>query len=133
MLTWSGDQERMASIMEAVLPPQMTVFFMPDSNCYNEDQDATNAASCYAEPIPLADLMGLWGGAAEVHIPGVPKANRGSNAWLVGPQKTRDGRAIPANDMHLSLGIPNIWYRAELHYRDVMLAGLTIPGVPSRS
>lgn len=58
------------------------------------------------------------------------RVNRGSNAWVVGPSKTKDGRAILANDMHLGLSVPNIWYRAELHYGDVHLAGLTLPGVP---
>jgi len=54
----------------------------------------------------------------------------GSNAWVVGPAKARGGRTILANDMHLGLPVPNIWYRAELHYQDKSLSGLTLPGVP---
>ncbi len=54
----------------------------------------------------------------------------GSNAFAVGTAKTRDGRTILANDIHLGLSVPNIWYRAELHYRDKSLSGLTLPGVP---
>ena len=53
-----------------------------------------------------------------------------SNAWVVGPAKTRDGRTILANDMHLDLSVPNIWYRAEVHYPGTSLSGLTLPGLP---
>jgi len=48
----------------------------------------------------------------------------------VAGSRTRDGRAIVANDMHLPLGVPNVWYRAVLRYADKTMAGLTLPGLP---
>ncbi len=54
----------------------------------------------------------------------------GSNGWAVAGQRTRDGRAILANDMHLELGVPNVWYRAELRYGEREVAGVVLPGVP---
>lgn len=59
---------------------------------------------------------------------------RGSNNWAVAGRLTADGGAIVANDMHLSLSTPNIWYRASLVWRDARprrLTGVTLPGVPS--
>ena len=60
---------------------------------------------------------------------------RGSNNWVVAGSRTTDGRAIVANDMHLGLSVPNIWYRASLtrpHLgRDLTVTGVTLPGVPS--
>lgn len=55
-----------------------------------------------------------------------------SNAWVVGPERTVAGHPILANDMHLSLRAPSIWYPAVLHARtdDLHVAGLTLPGVP---
>lgn len=55
-----------------------------------------------------------------------------SNAWVVGPERTAAGYPILANDMHLSLRAPSIWYPAALHGRDdgLHVAGLTLPGVP---
>ncbi|MFW6040134.1 MAG: penicillin acylase family protein, partial [Gemmatimonadota bacterium] len=55
-----------------------------------------------------------------------------SNAWVVGPERTAAGHPILANDMHLSLRAPSIWYPAALHARapDFRVAGLTLPGVP---
>lgn len=61
----------------------------------------------------------------------------GSNNFAVSGALTRDGRAIVADDMHLSLRAPNIWFRARLHYPDaaapggaVDVSGFTLPGLP---
>ena len=61
----------------------------------------------------------------------------GSNNFAVSGELTRDGRAIVADDMHLGLRAPNIWFRAQLRYRDeqapggrVDIGGFTLPGFP---
>lgn len=66
--------------------------------------------------------------------PGLP---RGSNNFAVSGALTADGRAIVADDMHLGLRAPNIWFRARLRYADarapdgsVDVAGFTLPGLP---
>jgi penicillin amidase len=59
---------------------------------------------------------------------------RGSNSWAVAGRLTRDGAAVVANDMHLGLALPNIWYRASMAWRDSRehrLAGVTLPGLPA--
>jgi penicillin amidase len=59
--------------------------------------------------------------------------DRGSNNWAVAGRLTADGGAIVANDMHLGLSTPNIWYRAAMTWRDARshrLTGVTLPGVP---
>lgn len=55
-----------------------------------------------------------------------------SNAWVVGPQRVVGGGAILANDMHLGLRAPSLWYLAGLHGGETgpNVAGLTLPGVP---
>ncbi len=57
----------------------------------------------------------------------------GSNNWAVSGALTQKGGAIVASDMHLRLGVPNVFYRARLvttgaDKRDV--SGLTLPGAP---
>ena len=61
----------------------------------------------------------------------------GSNNFAVSGLATRDGRAIVADDMHLRLRVPNIWFRARLRYPDrnapggrVDVSGFTLPGLP---
>jgi penicillin amidase len=62
----------------------------------------------------------------------------GSNNWAVDGAHTATGAALVANDMHLSIGVPIIWYRASLVYGDpkdpaktMRLSGVTLPGMPS--
>lgn len=60
----------------------------------------------------------------------------GSNSFAVDAAHSADGHAILANDMHLGLAVPNIWYRAQLNYRaangtTVSVTGVTLPGLPS--
>lgn len=65
------------------------------------------------------------------------KSAVGSNNFAVSGAHTADGRAILADDMHLGLRAPNIWFRARLRYADarapggkVDISGFTLPGVP---
>lgn len=57
-------------------------------------------------------------------------AAHASNSWVVGGSRTRSGRPILANDMHLSLRAPSLWYLAALHGGAFDVAGMTLPGVP---
>jgi penicillin G amidase len=54
----------------------------------------------------------------------------GSNAWAAGSGRTLDGHALLANDPHLDVSIPGIWYVVDLQSPHVHVAGATIPGVP---
>lgn len=60
----------------------------------------------------------------------------GSNNWVVAGNLTEHGGALLANDMHLPLRLPNIWYRATLVYPDAeghewRISGITLPGAPA--
>ncbi|MFD2111548.1 penicillin acylase family protein [Thiorhodococcus fuscus] len=58
----------------------------------------------------------------------------GSNAFAVGGALTRDGRALIANDMHLTLRVPTIWYPIRLQRsgdRPIDAVGVSLPGAPA--
>ena len=58
----------------------------------------------------------------------------GSNSFAVGGAFTEDGRAMLANDMHLSLSVPVIWYamRMVVEGDDPLDAvGVSLPGAPA--
>jgi penicillin amidase len=55
-----------------------------------------------------------------------------SNSWVVGGAHTTSGKPILANDMHLALRAPSLWYLMALHVGDGELdvVGMTLPGAP---
>ena len=56
----------------------------------------------------------------------------GSNNWSVSGKLTEHGSAMVADDMHLGLRVPNIWYRASWYLNDGRrVTGATLPGTPA--
>lgn len=55
-----------------------------------------------------------------------------SNSWVIGGQHTASGKPILANDMHLALRAPSLWYLMALHVGDgdMDVVGMTLPGAP---
>ena len=71
-------------------------------------------------------------------IPIKPNLVPGSNNFAVAASASHDGRAILANDMHLGLRAPALWFRTRLRYADaaapagkVDVTGVTLPGLPA--
>lgn len=61
----------------------------------------------------------------------------GSNSWAVAGTHTSHGGALVANDMHLGIAVPNIWFRASFEWPDEEhpdephhVVGATLPGTP---
>jgi len=59
-----------------------------------------------------------------------PDYTKGSNNWVVGGEKTRSGAPILANDPHLGLNLPSIWYELQLANENVNVYGVSLPGIP---
>jgi penicillin amidase len=54
----------------------------------------------------------------------------GSNNWVVSGDHTATGKPLLANDTHLELSIPPIWYEIHLTAPGWNVKGLTLPGAP---
>jgi len=54
----------------------------------------------------------------------------GSNNWAVSGSKTKSGYPILANDPHLSLTLPSIWYEVQLSAPGINTYGVTLQGTP---
>ncbi len=69
--------------------------------------------------------------AAGEPVGGTPEASGlGSNNWAVDSARTATHSALVANDPHLGLGLPGVWFQAALRSPDYEASGMTIPGVP---
>jgi len=56
--------------------------------------------------------------------------SNGSNNWAVDASRSADGHALVANDPHLNLGLPSIWFQAQVRSPEYEAAGFTVPGLP---
>lgn len=68
--------------------------------------------------------------AIDKSLPPAPQIASASNSWAVSGRHTESGKPVLANDPHLSLEAPDVWYLARIETPDRVLVGATVPGVP---
>ena len=54
----------------------------------------------------------------------------GSNSWVVDGTRSVTGKPLLANDPHLGLTAPSVWYLAHLSWPGTDVVGATMPGMP---
>ena len=98
---------------------------------------AQGAVSAAEAAVPPAEVLDVRNGRAAAAVSGsVPREPAaGSNSWAVAGRLTATGAALVANDMHLGLRIPPLWYHARLRIASgaaqaLDLNGVTLPGAP---
>jgi penicillin amidase len=67
---------------------------------------------------------------AGLPMPWFGPVNEASNNWVVGPSKSKSGAPILANDPHLGLTAPSIWYLVHIVTPQMQWIGATSPGMP---
>ena len=92
-----------------------------------------------APPYPpeIADaVLGTGHAAGEVAAvlaaaaAGAPADGPASNSWLVTGERSESGLPLLANDPHLAVMTPSVWYEMELEAPGFHAYGLCLPGVP---
>ncbi|WP_257668252.1 penicillin acylase family protein [Parapedobacter tibetensis] len=73
--------------------------------------------------LPDSNLLAL-------NVP-APRPEVGSNNWAVAGSKSATGLPILANDPHLQLTLPSIWYQIQLSSPHVNAYGVALPGTPA--
>ncbi len=159
-----GRYESMLATLRDTLPPEVVAFLapagtswdtpvvgrafdvpeIPGADIYNPRADASRnrppapgevrpEPHAHARPATWRDVF-----AARVVPPQGGEVATGSNNFAVAGALTEDGRALVANDMHLTIRVPNTWYRMALEWTDDGVAdgrhrldGVTLPGVPT--
>jgi penicillin amidase len=85
------------------------------------------ARTVYAEVAKVLDELPLVAGT---------ESGAGSSGWVVGSGRSSTGKPLLANDPHLGVGIPGVWYQTGLHCRTVStacpfdVAGFSFAGLP---
>ncbi|WCR09379.1 penicillin acylase family protein [Paracoccus stylophorae] len=79
------------------------------------------APESHADPAPTRDPIGFL----------APGAGLGANAFAAAPDRTAAGGALLANDPHVPLTAPSLYYLARLQLSSGGVIGATIPGIPA--
>ncbi len=64
------------------------------------------------------------------HVPERYSTAVGSNNWAVAPERTLAGHPLLANDPHLGLSLPSIWYEIQIETPEFSSYGFSLPGSP---
>ncbi len=111
-----------------------------DTPNYAADARCVQAACVEAAPVLSRPFPALLRFGSEPTAPAAAgadsasEASPGSNNWAVAGIHTRSGSALIANDMHLDLGVPAVWYPARLITtagNTLDVTGVTLPGTPA--
>lgn len=119
------------------LPPALFDLLAHDGTRWDAPMEGVARGPAHLPDAALVNLRTLPSDAV-ASTAREPADSPGSNNFAVSGALTRDGRAIVADDMHLGLRAPNIWFRARLRYSDlsagqqqVDVQGVTLPGLPA--
>lgn len=105
---------------------QLSAHFTPEQieQFWRADPEARHVPAAMA-PLPpgLAERT-----LASLHPALTPR--RASNIWALDGRHTASGKPLLANDPHLGLTNPSLWYLARIEAPGLLQAGATVPGVP---
>jgi penicillin amidase len=138
MLSNNDSYERPQGVLHATLPAPLYEFLTPSTSRFDRplfgtaDADPTGG---YAPlPIPGPEIIDLRttvqpDAGSEPRID-PPLLGPASNQWAVDATRSATGHSILANDPHLGLRVPNIFYRCELEWDTGVVRGASVPGLP---
>jgi len=137
-----GLLESMLGVLQQSVSPAAFEFFAPRGTEWDAALDGSREPP---PPIPTPEeftapdpsesddtVAGLVPGESPIRH---REYSPGSNAWAVHGSRTGAGAALVADDMHLDLAMPNVWFRAVLQFPSASgaprrLSGITLPGIP---
>ncbi len=111
---------------------ELLSFIQPQGTLWDSAIDGTKGSLAVLPPHQLFTLNSKSSKSEEVLSSEEPL--NGSNSWAVSGALTSDGKALLANDPHLALSLPHIWYRTQLNYvvnnKNIQVTGVGLPGLP---
>ncbi|HSK07386.1 MAG TPA: penicillin acylase family protein, partial [Acidimicrobiia bacterium] len=139
-LSWNMLQEIDRANLSIDLPAERVAQLYPaypEGHPVIVPSDQRVAGSASVDPLDPGALSALGdaGGRARAvrEVTGGGFAGIGSNNWVVGGTRTETGLPILANDPHLAIQMPSIWYQNGLHCTrecSYQLAGFSFAGTP---
>lgn len=126
-----GETERSLTALSDFLTEEWFEFLVPLGGEWDATLDGGDVEFTAAFPTtPLSDFEPETSALSQYRYEDEILA--GSNNWSVGGALTDTGSALVADDMHLGLDVPNIWFRASWYdpLDQRRITGATLPGAP---
>jgi penicillin amidase len=124
--SWQDVKTR-SEVIAALGPHGRDAFFSISDPAYDSPlapRIPAPVATLPALTVPYPSAPPLYASLTDTH------AGRGSNDFAAGATLTRTHRALLANDPHLELRVPGVWWLVDLEAPGYHAAGATLPGVP---
>ena len=132
---WS-ETERSFGVMKSLLPEDWFAFLTSQGGEWDAPLTGEPLKAIYQLPKkPLKEFQLTDDALAAIDYAFEDQIHLGSNNWSVNGSLTRHGVAMVADDMHLTLRAPNIWYRASWYVNAEgerrRVTGASLPGAPA--
>ncbi|SOD15234.1 penicillin acylase family protein [Pedobacter xixiisoli] len=129
VLAMGSDEFYMTNVLKKY-GPAITKDLFPDYP-FKEDPIIPVGTKWDFEPLPVPGTPKSFTEMMTANIATKQKVEGiGSNNWAVSGIKTASGFPILANDPHLDLTLPSIWYQIQLHAPGINTYGVSLPGAP---
>ncbi len=129
-----NDEQRDAILYEALGPDLLAEIMpgYPDNRpiIVPNTRSTTNLQSLLANHSPLLDNFDMIGDVPATGFALGSGDTLGSNSWVVAGEHTASGLPLLANDPHLGVQLPSIWYWNGLHAPGWDVVGMSFAGVP---
>lgn len=134
----NGMGERSISLLKSHLPDDIFAFLRPKGGQWDAPIDGSiqKMSPLPANPWPVSEANhGQLANVGQVLNDMEPEDFMpGSNNWAVSGNLTPYQSGMLADDMHLGIRVPILWYRAHIKWHDNgeahQLVGVTLPGAP---
>ena len=117
--SWFGELQRYA-LSGQLTQKQLEQLYVPDRSPYQ-----TGIVDLEAAGVPPPAGVDRPGAA----VPAA-RSSAASNNWVVDGRRTATGKPLLANDPHLGLTAPSVWYLAHLSWPGHDVIGASFPGLP---
>jgi len=129
VLAMGSDEFYMTNILKK-FGPKLTADLFPDYP-FKEDPIIPEGTKWDFKPLPIPLPPQSYTQMMTSDINTTQKVEGiGSNNWAVSGKKTASGYPILANDPHLNLTLPSIWYQIQLNAPGINTYGVSLPGAP---
>lgn len=129
VLAMGSDEFYMTNILKK-FGPKITQDLFPDYP-FKEDPIIPVGTKWNFSPLPIPQTPKSFQEMMTNNIETKEKVEGiGSNNWALSGEKTTSGYPILANDPHLDLTLPSIWYQIQLHAPGLNAYGVSLPGAP---